>query len=70
MRETRHHHCFTLEHGGDVYSFVSSEGEKRIEIAFGSLTIHLSLKDAAMLSMLAHDLYNGITRRIDRPVTP
>ncbi len=69
MSTSGHEHAFTLEGGGEVWRFVSPEGEKSIVISIDTPenAITLSLKDAAMLSMLASDIYNGITRRIDRP---
>lgn len=70
MSTVGHEHVFSLEYGGEVWRFISPDGEKMIQITIDTPenSVTLSLTDAAMLSMLAHDIYNGITRRIDRPV--
>jgi len=65
-------HCFTLSSGAQVWRVIDHDGEKLIQITIDTPenAITLSLKDAAMLAMLATDMYNGIMRRIDRPKSP
>ncbi len=62
-------HCFGLSGGAQVWRRVLPDGDTDILITIDTPenAISLSLVDAAMLSMLATDIYNGITRRIDRP---
>lgn len=63
-------HRFTCESGADVWTDFDPSGEKVIELTIDTPEngITLTLVDVAMLSMLATDMHNGITRRIDRPV--